>query len=100
MKNTRGMTLVEVLAAFTVLLVAASVFVTCLASANRQALRAEETRRQVYEIVQENAGTSYQNGAARGDTVTYTFHYEGLPPIRVTVNGGNHNGVPVFLPEN
>lgn len=101
MKDSRGMTLVEVLAAFAVLLLASSIFVSCLASANRLAQNAEDTRRTVYEIVRDNAGESFRDGAsATGGTATYTFRYEGLPPIRVTVRGGNNDGVPVFLPGN
>ena len=99
MKNTKGMTLVEVLAAFAILLLAASVYITCLVAANRQAQLAEQTRRQVYEIVQNNAGDSYQSKATTGGTATYTFTHAGLPPIRVTVRGGDNDGVPVFLPE-
>lgn len=82
LKNTKGMTIVEVMAAFAVLLLAAGSFLLCVQAANRQMDKALTTRAQAAALSEALA----PGPQADGTEATYVFTYWTLP-ITVKVQG-------------
>lgn len=84
LRSTKGMTIVEVMAAFAVLLLAAGSFLLCVQAANRQMDKALATRAQATALSE--ALAQAPAAGSPGTEATYVFTYWTLP-ITVKVRG-------------